>query len=419
MCDCSKGNTAWGKFGAKVGDSVWNKAAKMTKSWTGFGDYNIVGNSLIEQGGGDMQNVKISTQGRGTRVQFREYIGDVTTVANGPFNARTFYVNPANIITFPWLSAIAQQYEQYVPNGMIFEFKGTASDNSVNINLGSIMMAADYDVNDKDYSTKQEMMNSAYASEGKISDDMLHGIECDPNELQRKVFYTRALSENVGKSRDYDVCKFTVATSGNTTGGVIGSLYVHYDFTFYKEQVSNGVAGGSLPNAVYGVNSAGVEAGVTGFDGLLNGTLRDDLKVGASQPTLITGTDLGILVDGWRILIPNKWKDSRMLFTFDITVFNGITWTQGAITSITEIGVDIVPAPDCFLQSDNVVLNQFNIDAGGTSGARFLVELKNVNLDGYMAINFVPHFQPWPAAVITAPYKAAMSVQLVDNTFWE
>lgn len=257
MCDCS-GSTALGAWGGKVGAQLGDRAygygqsalsagRKRLKNWTGLGDYNITGNSLManidQTQGGDL---RISTGQRSTRVTNREYLGEVVTgPVQGEFHSQSFRINPANVYTFPWLSPIASQYDQYKAKGILFEFQSTATEyTATTASLGSVIMATDYDVNDKPYSSKSQMLNAAFSQESKMSNSAVHGIECDPHELQRNVFYTRATGVfREQTDRDHDIGIFTIATQG---GGLpanqsIGSLYIHYDVELLKEQVYGGI----------------------------------------------------------------------------------------------------------------------------------------------------------------------------------
>ena len=268
MCECegnSKLGNYLGKIGSQVGDrtQAWGEnllssAAKRFKNWSGLGDYQLRANSLIT---GAPMNDKLAVRvdGRTTIVRYKEYLGDISLSATGVgmFNATTFVVNPGNFVTFPWLSNIALQYDQYIPLGIIFEFVSTATDSATTGALGSVIIASEYDVTDADYNSKQQMLQSAYAMEAKMSDNMAHGIECDPSETSRKVFYTRGDGTGTGLNlKDYDICKTTIATQGGTmpVGTIVGSFYVHYEFAFMKEQIYGGLSAKGL---LYQNNIAG------------------------------------------------------------------------------------------------------------------------------------------------------------------
>lgn len=234
------------KRGKRYAMSAIPRAGKLIKAWTGFGDYNVSMNSLISSS----TPTTLSTKqvGRATIIKFREFLGDITLHASivGEFKATTFVINPGNVTAFPWLSSIALNYDQYKALGVIFEFVTTTSDNSTTGAIGSVLMATQYDINDDTFETKNDMMNSAYSNECKLSESALHGIECDPTELTRNIYYTKAsgsiLAAN-NDSSDYDMAKFTIATDGGDlpVRTKVGSLYVTYEFALFKERIYSGL----------------------------------------------------------------------------------------------------------------------------------------------------------------------------------
>lgn len=363
-CDC--GNSSIGRWTGKVGgqlgdrlDSLGRGAVasglKRFKNWTGLGDYRINSNSLIEMGGESA--FKITTRGRSTVISFREYIGEVSTGPDiGEFHATQYAVNPADPFTFPWLSPIASQFDQYIPKGIIFEFKSTATDLTTATSLGSVLMASEYDVTDPPYANKQQMLNSAYSQEAKMSEDAMHGIECLPSETQRKLFYTRSAGTPLGLGtdlRDYDLCTFTVATQGGglTANTSVGSLYVHYEFELLKEQLYGGLQMKAVPAAIYS-----------------NQTLTWANAVNAEMK-LIAGTEFGLLFPsaGW-MSFPAKWAGA----TFKIeTVYSQnipFNWTS---TFIDEVSGQVINSGMVPLK-DGTAASAFHADqetlAGRTDG---------------------------------------------------
>lgn len=268
MCNCEH-KTALGNFlsnqGGKYGDRLFNKGKQQVKrlrNWAGLGDYKIVRNNLIEG------NEAIAATSSGdTIVTYREYLGEITTnaVTVGAFNITTYNVNPGSIFTFPWLSALALNYDQWVPEGIIFEFKSTVSDQTSGGALGSILFASDYDMVQPAYTTKGQMLNSAYSSEAKMSDDMLHGLECDPEQNDRDVFYTRqeGVAVSLGSDiRDYDLCHTSIATNGGTLpqSTIVGSLYIHYSVRLRKEKINAGIQAYDVYFAEYTMPTAAIAA---------------------------------------------------------------------------------------------------------------------------------------------------------------
>lgn len=177
-------------------------------------------------------------------IRHREYIGDVVSspTANS-FNLDTYPLNPAQSLTFPWLSSIAQQFEEYMINGMVFEFKSTASDaiaSSTNLALGNVIMATSYDPLNPPFSSQMEMLNYEYAQSCKVSESAMHMIECDPRQTPLTHLYTRVGTvPGNADLRLYDFGSFQIATSGLQGSSInIGQLWVTYEFCFYKAKVN-------------------------------------------------------------------------------------------------------------------------------------------------------------------------------------
>lgn len=239
----------WGAFlGHRGGAWLGGKAKGLYGAIFGSGDYTIRTNSLIA-GGGATDDLTIVPKGPGgIRVMYREYLGDVFThpTVAGAFNITSYPINPGLMQTFPWLCTIAQGYEQYIPNGIVFEFKSTSSEYVATQALGSVIMATEYDPSDAPFANKGDMLNAAYTNEAKPSQRILHGVECDPRQNPNRIFYVRSgyVASLLSNSdlKDYDIGLFQIATQGGATANLnLGSLYVHYDITFLKEQIYNGI----------------------------------------------------------------------------------------------------------------------------------------------------------------------------------
>lgn len=291
MCEC--GTSGIGRYGGRIGSQVGDRvdafgrslaatAAKRFKSWTGLGDYKLTKNSLIQ---GDISSgsaLQLQTGQNHVRIAYKEYLGDVTThpTTIGAFNITQFTINPGNEITFPWLSSVAQNFDQYEPRGIIFEFRSTAVETTTGTaSLGSIIMASDYDLYDEPYKSKLDMLNSAYSNEAKISDSVIHGIECDPSANGKNTYFVRSMGTTAaGDITDYDICNFYVATQGGglPAASSIGSLYVHYEFVLKKEQLFNGVYAKGIEWSTY----KGETVSPTGYS--------------FSPLKLISGKDIGV-----------------------------------------------------------------------------------------------------------------------------
>lgn len=187
---------------------------------------------------------EFGTMGNATRVRHREYIGDVTVPASPlAFTNTSYVINPGDFTTFPWLAAVAAQYQQYKFNGLIFEFKTLTSEYSATGPLGAVMLATNYDVLEAPFSDKVRLENSQYAVSAKPSCSQIHTIECDPSQMASKLLYIRDSSSATSTSQDarwQDLGKFQLATAGlsGTAGQVLGELWASYDVTLFKPEVA-------------------------------------------------------------------------------------------------------------------------------------------------------------------------------------
>lgn len=236
------GKTIGGKFGlGGLGESV----GKGLSSLFGMGDYAVKTNTLMQVPNAHAASIPtFSKDGkRGIRVVEREYLGDVYS---GPvlvnsstsFNNQTYRLNPADPVTFPWLSRIASNFDQWEPNGIVFEFISTSSEfNGTSQALGTVILASEYDVSDPAYVNKVEMENSDYANSTKPSQTAMHGLECDPAERPTPILYTGDFP--VGEHKFYDLCNFQIATQGmSVVNQNLGELWISYDISFFKKQVN-------------------------------------------------------------------------------------------------------------------------------------------------------------------------------------
>lgn len=233
------------KVGGGLLDFGLGRLANMAKSViSGMGDYDVKGinhNSLISK----ISPVVPSFENGGSgsiRIAHREYIQDI--LSSGVFVPLAFPINPAIGTTFPWLSRIAAQFEQYRINGMVFEFKSGSSDalNSTNTALGYVVGAVEYNVLSQGYTSKLQMENALFCSSTKPSLSMITAVECAPGQTPLPLLYTRLGYESLTASdmRLYDLGTYTIATIGQqATGSNLGELWVSYDVSLYKTRFAN------------------------------------------------------------------------------------------------------------------------------------------------------------------------------------
>lgn len=244
-------------IGSKVGGFLGDLGQRaLTSMITGFGDYAPISlepkqNSLMHEmdlyGPPSVVNNPAS---RSVIVRHREFIGDIVTGTAGAFNLQTFNVNPGLASTFPWLSQMAINFQEWKPLGILFEFRSTSADalNSTNTALGTVVLATDYDATDNvaiTFQNKQMMMNHEFSQSAKQSCSILHPLECSPAMNPYSIFHVRNGTEPPNADlRLTDLGVFGIATFGQQGSNVtIGELWVTYEIEFLKPQSLNLLGG--------------------------------------------------------------------------------------------------------------------------------------------------------------------------------
>lgn len=225
-------------IGTGVGGSIGSAAGNIYSKITGWGDYKVTSNSLL---GADGSIVPVFGEDS-IRVRKRECIAHIN--ATQDFNNNVFPINPGLSEVFPWLSSIAQNYEQYKFNGLVFQFKSTSSDaiaSTTNLGLGQVILATDYNADSSPFVNDLQMLGTMFSNSDKPSRDILHAIECAPSQQAQKLYYCRSGDVPSGAdARLYDMGIFQLATlnmGANYEG--MGQLFVSYDITFSKAVMNN------------------------------------------------------------------------------------------------------------------------------------------------------------------------------------
>lgn len=213
------------------------------KAVTGYGAYSRIGRGGMQ--GTQAPSIRNgSLDGGSIIISHKEYIGDVTSgpnVASVPFKIDTFRINPGDEKTFPWLSQLAKNFQQYRLRGLCFHYKSMSADalNSTNTALGQVILSTNYDATQQDPTSKNEMENMEYAQSIKPSQSTTHFIECAKSQSTLTELYVNENpTSQAGDTRFYDFGKFHIATNGMQASNVnLGELWVSYEVQLYKPQL--------------------------------------------------------------------------------------------------------------------------------------------------------------------------------------
>jgi len=218
--------------------------------YTGAGRYDYVpaSNDLVTSGvpssKSDMDIVpKFAVESDdGVIVSRREYVSEIYAPASSSsFQIQNFPINPGLELTFPWLSQIACNYDEYELIQCIFTFKSTTSESSSSTNgqVGTVIMATNYNAAAANFTDKVTMMQYAFANSGRLTDSLIHGVECDPSKLSGSPGnYIRNNPVVTGQDlKTYDHGKFQIAVANIASAyanSSIGELWVSYTVRLRK-----------------------------------------------------------------------------------------------------------------------------------------------------------------------------------------
>jgi len=365
-----------GNAGTTIGTGLGAAVSK----WLGQGGYRVKSNSIVKRstGAGGGTNIpNMHRNGQSIMVSHREYVSDVIAGSQGPpttFNINgnnKLALNPGNELLFPWLSGIAQQFQEYTFKGVVFHYVSTSGESvaSTNTALGSVMIATQYRTTAAAYTSKQQMLNEYFASDGKPSEDFCHPIECDPRENPYNVQYVRFGPVPPGEDpKTYDLGTVYVATDGFPGASTIcGELWVSYEVELRKP-LSIYSEGGNLQSAHY-YSATGITTSVP--LGTAQTQVFDTVGLTFNDPT------------GTTLTFPIGATGSYLLVLSYATV--SVASFAGFLSTLTHCSLVSLPQGDT---SGHIMSSNFSGDGTAAAIAAFIINIPDSTLNA--SIVFAP-----------------------------
>lgn len=311
--------------------------AEIASNYVGRGMYSggaSVGNGLISGSASTMPRMRNLNDETGTLVvSHRERLSDVFAPADSGFHQDVFTVSPGIEKTFPWLSQIAANYEEYELMQCVFEYDGHSL---VGINdtlevQGSLCMATQMNVKDKAFRDRHEMERFPHASKCAQHGSMAHGVECDPRKITgdgHRYIRMGGLAKDED-ARDFDHAKFTLGQYNTPTelfGKEIGQLFVFYTVKLIKPKISSGR--GDAISTFRSFCSAPVST--RAFGRLANDTAQD------------AGNGMQVAARNSLPMTPTYDSSNDLVMTFDPYVSGTFRITATLKTSSEISGVSVV-----------------------------------------------------------------------------
>ena len=268
--------------GAYVDDSKFGILGSSSGNLSLVPGYSAV-NQLINHPEPSRQIRTVNDETNSIVLTHSEYIGDIKPTTTS-FETQVFLsINPGLAGTFPWLSNLAQFYEEYEFRQLAFSFKSMVTEGNASA-AGTVIMATQYNPANPQFNNKQVMENYDYANSSKVTLDAHHGIECDASKhggSQIEYVRTGAIPSNQDL-KTYDLATFQLATTGAVANLTIGELWVSYQVVLRKTKIPqlgqvgklNGVqavitgGAGAIGNNIFASNT--VVSNVNGFSASAN-----------------------------------------------------------------------------------------------------------------------------------------------------
>lgn len=220
-------------LGGPVGSIAGRLGGGLLARITGFGDYQVNQNTLAMGG----PPPSFYNRGNGYEVCHKEFVAIVAGTAGETYTR--YPINPGLVDTFPWLSAVALNFDEYEILGLVFEYRPTSgmSVNSTNPNLGYIVMSTQYNPLDTPFASRIEMESYEYSTSGRPCDALMHPVECDPKQRPLQIQYVRHAAAPAGSEQMYDLGAFTLLCGGLPGNNPVGELWVTYHARFRKPRL--------------------------------------------------------------------------------------------------------------------------------------------------------------------------------------
>jgi len=214
--------------------------------YTGMGEYQAEANDLLASSKSTMGVVpQFSSQAEEhVIISRREYVSEIFGPPSGAgqaFTLQAFPINPGLERTFPWLSQIAQNYDEYEIHQLVFTFKSTTTESTsaTNGQVGMVIMNTNYNSGAANFQDKAEMQQYSGVASSRLTESCQHFVECDPSKNSGSVGeYVRAnpvIDNQDIKTYDHGKFQIAIANSATEYANVsIGELWVSYTILLRK-----------------------------------------------------------------------------------------------------------------------------------------------------------------------------------------
>jgi len=241
-----------------IGNAYMSQLAPMGQGmYTGSGLYSS--NSLVT-GMNSRPSVQFDSdndESQSLIITHKEYVSDVFGPDSSAFTIQTFSLQPGLSQVFPFLAQFAQNFDEYEMIQMVWEFHSTVDSNATTNtsgNTGTIIMATNYKADSPAFSNKDEMIQYHGGVSGRLTETLVHGVECDPSKVSgNSGKYVRTAPVPLSDIKTYDIGLFNLAfqnTPPTFLNQQVGELWVYYKVKLAKPKLYSAL-GNTITQARY------------------------------------------------------------------------------------------------------------------------------------------------------------------------
>jgi len=279
-----------------------------------------------------------------------ECLGSVAS-AGSTFTNTTYIINPANNVTFPWLSGIAAKFEKYRFRKLHFKFVSTSADavGSTNTALGSVLLNTNYDVLDSAFANQVQMEDYGGAAEDKPAEHQVHVVDTagrrggDAGARFNLVSAAQTAATEPyptnSSAHDYDLGLFQIATVGQQAVSTLGRLYVCYQVQLIRRKIDTPLGQSILASHLASAPVHSAAAAGSAFLGTSGGVLR----AGSNIAVVATSNTFTLPIAG-RMLVAALWNGDTIAAVPTFSVGSNITAVAtllgNALAGQSSVGTD-------------------------------------------------------------------------------
>lgn len=285
-----------------------------------------------------------------TSVVGRDYVGELVSATG--FNVQSFRTNPGLPALFPWLSRIAEAYEQYRFKRLRFVVQTLAPTSSA----GEVAMYMDYDSEDPVPESMRDFLTNSFAKTGPVWERQLvydaAAVPMNASNLRYVRVGTPANSDYLW--RDVGIMHVAFDNIDVTPGDTFARLFVDYDIELMVPH-TDALELAQSHSYVAKTESASKSNVFNGLAEVGDGTLAQSLTLTGGDPATIVFNLPGFYQ------VTGTFEGSGMV--------GNIVWAAGTDTSISEVAAIAAGACETTVQMVHVLEpgGSITIDASATT----------------------------------------------------